>query len=244
MVIYKLTNIITGKVYIGKTVNLKNRLNQHFSRRISSCRLLHRAILKHEYHNFDISLLARDIKNDNLINELERFWIKEYSANNREFGYNLTEGGDGCIGIIVSQEARKKMSVAKLGVKASEVTKQKQSRIRSGRKLSSYHCRRISEGLIGHIVTEETIRKISEANKNNLTYVRTDDHRKLQSLKQKGRLFTHAHRDKIKVARRGQEFTNETRQKISEGNTRRWSRYREALLKRIGPALPGFDIKL
>ena len=62
--------------------------------------------------------------------------------------HNRTNGGDGVSGAIVSEETRKKISVANKGKTHSEE-----------------HIRKLSEVHKGHIVSEETKRKISEANK-------------------------------------------------------------------------------
>jgi len=85
MVIYKTTNLINGKFYIGKdTRNLKCYLG--------SGELLKRAIDKYGKENFKKEILEFC---DNLfeLDSREKFWIKELKA--IENGYNLTEGGTG-----------------------------------------------------------------------------------------------------------------------------------------------------
>lgn len=44
--IYKITNLVNGKIYIGKTKNIKRRLSQHFYEESSSDSLIKRAIRK------------------------------------------------------------------------------------------------------------------------------------------------------------------------------------------------------
>lgn len=85
MVIYKTTNIINGKFYIGKDVNDSDYY-------LGSGILLKRAIKKYGKENFRKEILEHCESLDNL-DERERFWIKE--LNSVELGYNLTFGGTG-----------------------------------------------------------------------------------------------------------------------------------------------------
>lgn len=96
--IYKFTNKINGKVYIGQSVNLKNRYLAHKnSYNNSNCSgyntLFYQALRKYGWENFDYEILIED---DNLtvdeLNELEKQYIKQYDSF-RNNGYNLTIGG-------------------------------------------------------------------------------------------------------------------------------------------------------
>ena len=55
-IIYKITNIINNKVYIGQTVNtIKQRWNKHCHS--NGCRSLYNAILKYGKENFNIEII-------------------------------------------------------------------------------------------------------------------------------------------------------------------------------------------
>ena len=96
-IIYKITNKINNKIYIGLTHRqLIDRWRQH----IKASRYkyysdynnkLHRAIRKYGEENFQIELLEET--NTNLLNEREKYWIKFY--NSKETGYNISNGGEG-----------------------------------------------------------------------------------------------------------------------------------------------------
>lgn len=93
--IYLITNLINGKVYVGKTTGtLENRWKQHVeaaSRNIDTH--LYRAIRKYGAENFKIESLYYGDEN---LNELERYYIKQYNSfQNPTVGYNETRGGDG-----------------------------------------------------------------------------------------------------------------------------------------------------
>ena len=81
--IYKITNLLNNKSYIGKTsFSLDVRWNKHlqsYNNSNSHCYnyYLYRAMRKHGISNFNIELLE-EISNDSLLNEREQYWIKFY----------------------------------------------------------------------------------------------------------------------------------------------------------------------
>jgi group I intron endonuclease len=105
MLIYKITNIVNNKVYIGQTVkSLDYRKKQHIIRANAGERShkLYLAMRKHGIESFVFEELCSALKEDNL-NSLEQEFILEY--NSYKSGYNSTEGGD-----TVSPEMRSKIS--------------------------------------------------------------------------------------------------------------------------------------
>lgn len=95
--IYKITNIVNGKSYIGQTVqDVKERFYQHCATKCSkavSNMAIHKAIKKYGKSNFTIEVIE-EIDSANL-NDREKYWIKYYNSYNN--GYNSTEGGqEGC----------------------------------------------------------------------------------------------------------------------------------------------------
>ena len=93
--IYKITNNINGKVYIGQTIqDLKTRFKRHCTKQGGTGKednmAIKRAILKYGKSNFSIEVLE-EIEDNSLLNEREIFWIKHF--NSFENGYNLTAGG-------------------------------------------------------------------------------------------------------------------------------------------------------
>ena len=95
--IYKITNTINSKSYIGQTIqNVKERFYQHCATKCSkavSNMAIHRAIKKYGKSNFTVEVIEEiDFAN---LNDRERYWIKYYNSYNN--GYNSTKGGqDGC----------------------------------------------------------------------------------------------------------------------------------------------------
>lgn len=91
--IYKITNLINNKIYIGQTINdVDLRFRQHLSAARNGSHLyLHQAIRKYGAENFQVEILET-IANESL-NNREIYYIKKYNSNNSIHGYNLDSGG-------------------------------------------------------------------------------------------------------------------------------------------------------
>ena len=93
--IYKITNLINGKCYIGQTsIGLEHRWAQHCSAAKYGCKFrLYLAINKYGKENFSIELIEECAADD--LNQREIYWINYYHSNDRALGYNMTLGGEG-----------------------------------------------------------------------------------------------------------------------------------------------------
>lgn len=94
--IYKITNLTNNKVYIGQSVNIKERFRHHrraiFDINSPSYNYpLYKAIRKYGLDNFEFSIIEN--VEQLYLNDREKYWINYYHSNNRSFGYNQTEGG-------------------------------------------------------------------------------------------------------------------------------------------------------
>ena len=95
MGIYKITNNINNKVYIGQSINIEKRIKQHFwkakcEKDISFNSILHKAIRKYGAENFSWEVLQECSIEE--IDELEQKYIKEYNSISPN-GYNILIGG-------------------------------------------------------------------------------------------------------------------------------------------------------
>ena len=99
--IYKVTNKVNGKLYIGlTTLTIEKRLALHFAEAKANKdnRPFYNAIRKYGQDNFQIELIE-EVDNE-LLAQREQFWIKElhtYVNDKESKGYNATLGGDGVI---------------------------------------------------------------------------------------------------------------------------------------------------
>lgn len=90
--IYKITNKINKKIYIGQTIrSLKARWKRH-TRGTSRCTSLSNAIKKYGAENFTIEVIDKATTPDEL-NKKEIYWIAYYKSDEKEFGYNIQIGG-------------------------------------------------------------------------------------------------------------------------------------------------------
>jgi len=90
MYIYKTTNLINGKIYIGKSSKGINESINYYGSGIS----LTYAIRKYGKENFKKEILC-EADNDEILNNLEKYWIKKLNSQNRSIGYNIADGGTG-----------------------------------------------------------------------------------------------------------------------------------------------------
>ena len=86
-VIYKTTNLVNGKIYIGK--DAKNR-----STYFGSGTILKQAIKKYGVENFKKEILEV-CENLKVLAEKEIYWIEKFDARNSSIGYNIAKGGNG-----------------------------------------------------------------------------------------------------------------------------------------------------
>ena len=110
-VIYKITNLLNGKCYIGQTIqDLNKRLRRHRNDKRPG---ISQAIKKYGWKNFSVEVLEK-CENREQLNEREIFWIAKLNTKAPN-GYNLTIGGKGGGEHIVTEETRKKLSESHMG---------------------------------------------------------------------------------------------------------------------------------
>lgn len=94
-IIYKIENLIDGKVYIGQTtVGFKQRVYSHkyqLERNVHKNEHLQRAWKKYGRKNFRFSVMEHCSILE--IDEREKKWIEIYDSTNRKKGYNFESGG-------------------------------------------------------------------------------------------------------------------------------------------------------
>ena len=107
--IYKITNKINNKIYIGCTIySLEKRFSEHAYRALKTDNKskLYNSIRKYGVKSFSIELIQEcDL---NIIYEIEKKYITELDTYDN--GLNSTFGGEGCLGYVHSPEIRKKIS--------------------------------------------------------------------------------------------------------------------------------------
>lgn len=81
---------------------------------------IHRAIKKHGWSSFSVSVLESGIETAERLSELERRWIAKLNTMDRAVGYNLTAGGEGLSGYKHNDETRARWSALRKGRRPSQ----------------------------------------------------------------------------------------------------------------------------
>jgi len=134
MYIYKITNLLNGKVYIGQTImTIQKRYQKHCN---SHNTVISKAITKYGVENFTVEEIDRASTREEL-DEKERYWIRCYNSQVPN-GYNLESGGTKYKEI--SETTREKLVESHKGEKApwygkhlTEETKRKLSESHKGK---------------------------------------------------------------------------------------------------------------
>lgn len=156
--IYRVTNCINGKTYIGQ-----HRYEELDDDYMGSGVLLHKAYKKYGIENFKKEIICKNVQYKETIDDMEKFYIKKERELNPFGCYNIADGGEGFTGHH-SEESRKKVSETLKGRPAwnkgkhhSEETKKKIGLKSKGRPGPNR----------GKHMSEEQKKKISDANKGN-----------------------------------------------------------------------------
>lgn len=97
--VYMHKNKINNKVYIGQTIHGDNpnvRWKNGYGYQPNT--YIRNAINEYGWDNFEHIVLCNNLTKEQAL-ELEIKYIKEYNSTNREFGYNITSGGEGATGL-------------------------------------------------------------------------------------------------------------------------------------------------
>ena len=137
-IVYKITNNINGKAYVGQTIrSLNARIKQHMT--CKRC-IMHKAFKKYGFENFTIEILDTAYSKEEL-NQKEIYWISKFDTFKN--GYNLCEGGGQTSGYHHTEKSKKIMSEYKKDLyngennpfynkQHSEKSKKKMSEARKG----------------------------------------------------------------------------------------------------------------
>jgi len=134
--VYKITNHVNGKVYIGKSNTAKNRWKDHLAiaERQSpknSYSYLHKSINKYGKDNFTFEIIEY-FNDETLAYAAEQRYVLLYRANEHIYGMNMNSGGLG--GMRHTQEIKDKISAKRIGFKFSEESIEKMSKSHLGQR--------------------------------------------------------------------------------------------------------------
>ena len=255
MIVYKTTNLINGKIYVGQ--DTKNN-----PKYLGSGTLLKKSIAKYGKENFRKEILESCV-DKNLLDEREKYWILTLNSRDLKIGYNIANGGEGTTGLKHSAETKEKISKIHKGKKLSNehieiIRKYSKQRPKSKEFLEQQSCIN-KHWPIGSKHTDETRQKMSEYHKANPVRYWLGKKRPLDAIekaKQSNRGFKHSAEHKKKISGKGNPFygkqhSEEIRKQISESKKnktpeQKLERYKKFFISRMGyePTHEQLDFKL
>jgi group I intron endonuclease len=198
--IYKTTNLINGKIYIGQT-------KRKTSKYLGSGTFIKQAILEYGKHNFNREIIEE--VDASMIDEREKYWISHFNSTNPKIGYNRTMGGSGfnAFGVKRSEDTKIRISKSKTGIKLSESHKKSISESNKGK--HSWN----SGKKTGMTLSEDHKEKLHSSRRGKPSwnsgatgcYIRTEETRKKISEFHKGKPKSDEHREKIRTSLTGKK---------------------------------------
>lgn len=116
--VYKITNKVNGKYYIGSSKDIQKRFNSHITDLDNGTHnntYLQRSWDKYGKDNFEFTILEETSLDD--LRNRETYYIKEFDATNHNVGYNMLNDANIGLGVSASDEVRAKISEACKGTK-------------------------------------------------------------------------------------------------------------------------------
>jgi group I intron endonuclease len=224
--VYKITNSLNGKSYVGQTTkkNPKKRWEHHkFESRTEKHHPLYNSMRKNGIKNFTFRVIVRCDSQQQLDNA-ECMCIRVLKSLQTQSGYNLELGGHGRGK--VSEETRKRMSIAQKGRIFSSETKLKMSAAKKGKpshrkgvKVSEETSKRMSESRIGRPTAKKGTKCSEEAK------LKMSAAKKGKPSHRKGAVLTVEQKRKISLAKIGTKTSEETKKKLSEAAKKQWIKY-------------------
>ncbi len=160
--IYRFTNLINGKSYIGSSIDLRGRMYDYYNAKYLASHTdmaICKALLKYGYSGFSLEILEYCAKEDCVSRENYFFGLLQPE-------YNLSKNATApMLGRNHSIATKAKLSSLRLGLLRSEETRQKIRAAHLGKILSEETKKKISDTQKGkgNITSQETKKKISEA---------------------------------------------------------------------------------
>ena len=107
--IYRVTNTINSNVYIGFTsVSMEDRARAHLKNSKTIKNKFYNAIRKHGWNYFSWETIYQSLDFEHTLNVMENYFINQHDSYKN--GYNSTLGGEGTIGLIITEEQRQRRS--------------------------------------------------------------------------------------------------------------------------------------
>ena len=215
--IYKITNLVNKKMYIGQAVNIEIsrwkkhksllRNNRHWNKHLQA------SWNKYGENNFIFEIIIEC--HSEVLNDSEEYFISYYNTQNNKFGYNKTTGGDGIKNYKHTDEAKVKISIAAKRYKLSEENKNKLIKSNTGRIKSKEELKKLSEAAKGRKISEWHKQQLINSKKDKLV---SDETRLKISQSRKGFKMSEEQKLKLSLINKGKPSSNKKINQIEREN--------------------------
>ena len=188
MGVYKILNIVDGKIYVGSSVDIQRRIKCHMHelrKGTHNNKYLQSAWNKYGENSFEFSVIE-EVSDKSILRDREQYYIQLTNCSNHSIGYNLLNNTNVGLGVSASDEIKAKIRKACSGEKNGNYgrkhTEEELKRMYTNRWGDNYvkkprvykhksdeekqlSRKRMSEKMKHQIVSEETRRKLSEYRK-------------------------------------------------------------------------------
>ena len=218
--IYRIINILNNKSYIGSAVDIKKRFYGHenaLGRNIHKNSHLQNAWNIYGKNAFKFEVLLFCDKKNLLFYEQKAIDVNQVT--DRTNGYNVCSIAGNHLGVKRSKETKARLSAAKRNM--SDETKRRISVAMTGKHPSEETRRKLSEAkkgntnTKGHVHSKKTKKKMSETHKRK--YLSDETLRKM-SESSKGKFHSDGSKEKMSEAKKGHIVSKKTRKKLSDAN--------------------------
>ena len=225
-VIYKITNKVNGKVYIGQTIEGFKKRYKNNLKKYTHNNHLRNSIQKYGIDNFDICEVFDIAFTLDELNIKEKVWIDIYNSINSNYGYNKHTGGDN---YKTTEETKKKISENHADINGknnpmygkhhTEETKEKIRQSKSGSNNPMYGIVGKEHPNYGKKQSEETIEKLKKNNPKNKKILCVTTGKIFISVREGARYYNCDHSSIIKCCK-GKQKTAGT---LKDGTKLVWS---------------------
>lgn len=207
--LYKITNKINGKCYIGQAKDYKSRMSAHKTKKCSTA--ISYAIQKYGWDNFDKEILG--IYEDSVIDIMEVDTIIFYNSIAPN-GYNLDSGGCACKSLHETTKQKIRESVKRTNYQHTEDARKRISEGNKGKQLSAAHIEKLRLIHSNRVRSLEERKRFSELQKGKTPWnkgkIMSEEQKIKCSIAHKGKHLSTAHKNKISESNKGKKPTKET----------------------------------
>lgn len=161
--VYAIANLINGKVYVGSSVDLKRRENEHFNALKTGCHpipYLQRSWEKYGPENFVFLVLETCMPEECFVRE--QGWLDDLEPYRFENGYNRSPSAGSCLGFRHTKMTKQKMSERMAGVPMPDWVKTKIAESLRGKVKSAEHRANLWKNRVNWHHSKESRAKISK----------------------------------------------------------------------------------